>query len=180
MHLPVTIDNGAGERLTFERLERVGDGERLVVSNEVQPGQCPPMHVHHLQTEALTVAQGRIGFQLLGQEARFAGPGEEARFDAGVPHRFWADGAEVLRCTGWISPPHNVVYFLSEIYRSTRENGGAKPHDLDAAWLMYRYRTEFDMNDVPGLVKRGVFPVLRAIGTLTGRYGKYRDAPPLS
>ena len=52
---PHTIDNGAGERLTFIR--RVGDsvGDRLEVENLVDPGCGPPMHVHHGQEEALTV-----------------------------------------------------------------------------------------------------------------------------
>jgi quercetin dioxygenase-like cupin family protein len=179
LNLPATIDNGAGERLTFERLERGDDGvERLIVRNEVQPGKGPPMHVHFRQAEELTVVEGRLGYQILGEAPRHAGPGHSARFDAGVPHRFWADGDETLLCTGWISPPHNIVWFLSEIYRSTRENGGAKPNDLDAAWLMHRYRSEFDMHDVPAFVKRGVFPLLRIVGAASGRYRKYRDAPP--
>jgi quercetin dioxygenase-like cupin family protein len=176
--LPVTIDNGAGERLTFERVERGPNGDRLIVANEVQPGAGPPMHVHHRQAEALTVVAGRLGYRIRGGEEGVLGPGETATFEAGVAHAFWADGDEVLRCSGWIDPPHNVVYFLSEIYRSTAANGGRKPDDFDAAWLMHRYRSEFDLVDVPGFVKGAVFPVLRTIGSLTGRYRKYADAPP--
>ena len=65
---PYTIDNGAGERITFEG--RTGD--RLEVSNVVTPGVGPIMHVHHHQTEALTVRQGRLGYQRLGGPEQFA------------------------------------------------------------------------------------------------------------
>ncbi len=65
---PHTIENGAGEQLTFRR--RVNDpaGDWLEAENLVQPGAGPPMHVHYLQEEALTVEQGRLGYQLLDQE----------------------------------------------------------------------------------------------------------------
>ena len=50
---PHTIDNGAGERLTFLRRVPTDRGERLEVENVVGPGAGPPMHVHHYQEEAL-------------------------------------------------------------------------------------------------------------------------------
>ena len=52
---PHTIDNGAGEQLTFLRR----DGDRLEVENFVKPGSGPPMHVHHHQEEGLTIEQKR-------------------------------------------------------------------------------------------------------------------------
>lgn len=177
MDFPKRIDNGAGEVLIFERIEQAADGPRLIVRNEVQPGAGPPMHVHHRQEESLTVVSGRMGYQIRGGAPHVLGPGETGTFAAGVAHRFWAEGGEVLRCSGHISPPDNVAYFLSEIYASTRRNGGGKPDDLEAAYLMHKYRSEFDMTEIPGFVKGVVFPVLRAIGHLTGRYEKYRDGP---
>jgi len=60
---PHTIDNGGGERLTFLRRVQGPYGERLEVDNTVAPGAGPPMHSHRYQTEALTVVQGRIGYQ---------------------------------------------------------------------------------------------------------------------
>ena len=40
------------------------------------------MHVHHYQGEVITVQQGRIGYQRLGEAPRFAGPGETVAFEA--------------------------------------------------------------------------------------------------
>ncbi|CAN5291148.1 hypothetical protein BH23GEM2_BH23GEM2_15910 [soil metagenome] len=49
---PYTIDNGAGEKLTFVRLIPNTSGGRLEGENLVSPGAGPPMHVHFLQEEA--------------------------------------------------------------------------------------------------------------------------------
>src|SRR5688500_17719278 len=89
---PHTIENGAGERMTFLRRVQGPDGERLEVENRVSPGSGPPMHIHHLQEEAITVLEGRIGYQWPGEEPRFAGPGETITFHAGEAHKFWNDG----------------------------------------------------------------------------------------
>jgi hypothetical protein len=48
---PRTIDNGAGEQLTFLGVRRDGRGEYGEARNIVSPGAGPPMHVHHLQDE---------------------------------------------------------------------------------------------------------------------------------
>src|SRR5687768_10299105 len=174
---PHTIENGAGERITFLRRVAGPAGDRLEVENVVTPGAGPPMHVHHFQEEALTVEEGRIGYQRLGEPEQFGGPGETVAFKAGEPHKFRNAGQGNLRCTGYIAPPDNVEYFLTEIYASTKRNGGARPDPFDAAFLMRRYRREFAMVEIPSAVQRFVFPVQVAVGRLLGRYRKYADAP---
>ena len=174
---PKTIDNGGGERLTFLALVREGGQDRLLVENSVSPGSGPPMHVHHLQDESLTVESGRIGWQVMGEEPRYAGPGETVAFERGVAHRFWNAGEDRLRCRGWVAPADNVEWFLTALFASTKENGGERPHPLDAAYLLTRYRSEFRLEVVPALVQRIVFPIQVLIGRLSGRYAKYRDAP---
>jgi uncharacterized cupin superfamily protein len=175
---PHTIENGAGaERLTFVRRVPGSTGDRLEVENVVKPGAGPIMHVHHDQEEALTVVQGRIGYQRLGEQGKFAGPGEMVAFRAGEAHKFWNAGEEDLRCTGYIEPADNIEYFLGAIFESQKRSGGSRPNLLDAAFLARRYRSEFGMVEIPAPVQRFVFPVLVAIGTLLGRYGKDADAP---
>jgi quercetin dioxygenase-like cupin family protein len=174
---PHTIDNGGGERLTFLRRVIGPNGERLEVENFVSPGAGPPMHTHLRQTEALTVVEGRIGYQRPGEAPAFAGPGETVTFKPGDAHKFWNAGETTLRCTGYVEPPDNIEYFLTEIYDSMRRNGGHRPDGFDVAYLMHRYRSEFVMNEVPAPVQRVVFPIQRAIGRLLGRYKRYAEAP---
>ena len=110
---PHTIENGGGETLTFLRRVPGPGGDRLEGENLVKPGAGPPMHVHHLQEESLTVLEGRIGYQRPGEPEHFAGPGETVMFKPGEAHRFWNAGESDLRCTGRIEPADNVEYFLT-------------------------------------------------------------------
>ena len=77
------------ETIIFKELVKEPDGDRLLVENYVKPKSGPPMHVHHLQEEALTVVRGRIDYQVQGGEEQFAGAGETIVFKPGVAHRFW-------------------------------------------------------------------------------------------
>lgn len=174
---PHTVENGAGERLTFVRRVQDPAGDRLEVENLVKPGSGPPMHVHYHQEEGLTVRRGSIGYQRPGEQPRFAGPGETVVFKPGEPHKFWNAGVEDLLGTGYIRPADNVEYFLTALFESQREGGGSRPDPFDAAFLMRRYRSEFYMQEIPAAVQRIVFPVLVMVGRVLGKYGKYADAP---
>lgn len=170
---PHTIDNGGGERLTFVTLS----GDALEVRNVVAPGAGPPMHVHFLQEERVTVESGRMAYLVEGEAERFAGAGETVAFAPGVVHRFWNAGEEELVGTGTISPAGNVEYFLTEVFASTARNGGKRPGLFDAAYLSHRYRTEFALTEIPAPVRRFGFPAIIAVGRLLGRYRRYAGAP---
>src|SRR5689334_8608249 len=157
---PHTIDNGHGEQLTFLKLVETENGELLEVENKVKPGAGPPMHVHHVQDESLTIIQGRLGAQIAGQQPTFHGPGETITFKRGVPHKFWNAGEDMLYCKGWISPANNIVYFLTEIFRSTKLNGAHRPSMFDGAFLQTRFRSEFDLVEIPAFVKTVIFPII--------------------
>ncbi|MDB5227283.1 MAG: cupin protein [Bacteroidota bacterium] len=174
---PHTIENGGGERLTFLRRVTDENGEYLEVENLVQPNSGPPMHVHFKQAESLTVVKGKIGIQLPGGRQEFFGEGQTLTFEAGEAHRFWNAGTEPLICTGWVRPAHNIEYFLTEIYKSTKENNGKGPSKFDGAYLMSRYRSEFDMPEIPSFVKRIIFPLTILVGKISGKHKKFRDAP---
>ncbi len=169
---PHTIDDQHGSRLTFLGVSN----DRLEVSGSVDPGAGPPMHIHHLQSETLTVQSGRIGYLVAGEPERFAGPGETAHFPAGVPHRFWNAGDTEAVVTGSASPPNNMEWFLTQTYASIAAHGG-RPSTLDGAYLMTRYRHEFEITDIPLPVRRFVFPVIAFLGRVFGRYGHFADAP---
>jgi quercetin dioxygenase-like cupin family protein len=177
IQLPHTIKNLSGEKLTFTRITIKNGVEYLEGENEVQPNAGPPMHIHYRQDESLTVITGKMGYQLLGGEKKYAYPGETVLFKAGSPHKFWNAGNDLLRCLAFITPPENVVYFLTKIYESSSENGG-RPGLYDAAFLLDRYRAEFGMLEIPGFVQKIIFPVVLFVGNLLGKDKKFIDAPP--
>lgn len=174
---PHTIENGGGEQLTFLRRISSPEGDWLEVENLVQPESGPPMHVHFKQAESLSVVSGRMAVEQPGKDIQYFEPGQTGTFEAGVWHRFWNCGTEPLVCRGWVKPAHNLEYFLTEIYRSTKENGGKQPGQFDAAWLMTRYRSEFDMAAIPGFVKKVIFPMVLFFGKLSGKHKKFAGAP---
>jgi quercetin dioxygenase-like cupin family protein len=174
---PKTIDNGAGEKLTFLGIRSDEQGERLEVRNVVSPGAGPPMHVHRLQAEVLSVESGTMGWQRQGEEEQIAGAGESASFAPGEMHRFRNVGDDDLVCTGYAQPPDNLEYFLTHIYASMRANGGKRPRLFDVAWLLTHFRGEFGMAVPPPAVQRVLFPIMVAIGRLFGRDKRFADAP---
>lgn len=174
---PHTIDNGAGERLTFLGIRSDERGEYLEVTNTVSPGSGPPMHVHYLQEEALTVESGTMAWQRAGEEKQIARSGDSVTFAPGEVHRFSNAGDDDLVGTGYVRPPDNLEYFLTQIYASTKANGGRRPRVFDAAYLLSRYRSEFGMADIPAPVQRFVFPILVAGGWLFGLHRRFAGAP---
>lgn len=176
INLPYTIESNTGEKLTFERIIIKDGVECLEGYNEIKPKAGPPMHVHYKQDESLTVISGKMGYQVLGAEKKYAGPGETVLFKAGVAHKFWNAGNDILHCSGWATPPENLIYFLSEIYKSSNKNGG-RPGMYDAAFLLNRYRSEFAMLEIPNFVQKIIFPVVLFIGNIAGKNKKFADAP---
>jgi quercetin dioxygenase-like cupin family protein len=176
MQLPVTITNVHGEKLIFLGVVRTDNGEIVEVENELTPKAGPPMHTHWKQDESLTVISGKMGYQVAGEKEQFLSEGETVVFKKGTPHKFWNAGDTTLRCKGWVSPPDNIVYFLSEIYRSMNENGG-RPGTFDAAYLLNRYKGEYAMQEIPSFVQKVIFPITLFFGKLAGKHKKFKDAP---
>lgn len=174
---PHTIENCLGEKIIFHRLEQEPDGEKVIVENFVTPGHGPLMHTHFLQDEELTVVKGKLGYQILGQAKQYAREGETVLFKRGVPHRFWNAGEDILSCTGWIKPAHTIVFFLSAIYDAQNKSGKAQPEAFDGAYLMSRYQAEYDLPEIPGLVKKTVIPLTYYLGQLLGKYKHFKNAP---
>src|SRR5262249_43058891 len=157
------IDNGRGEVLTFLGVSRGLEGERALAEGIAQPGAGAPMHVHHLQEEAVQVVSGRLGHQSPGGQAQFAEPGELVVWPAGTPHKWWNAGDSVLRTTGWCSPAGNIEFFLGSLFEATKANGSG-PSIFDAAYLLTRYRSEYDMLEIPPFMRRFGLPLVYQIG----------------
>jgi quercetin dioxygenase-like cupin family protein len=175
--LPYIIENCIGEKLSFLRLVPEPGGDKLLVENFVKPGVGPVMHTHFLQDEVLTVEKGRIGYQLKGGAPQYAEVGETVVFHRGVAHKFWNAGDEELHCTGYIKPANSIVFFLTSLFEAQNKSGSARPELFDGAYLVKRYASEYEMNEMPWLVKKLVIPVVYFAGKLLGKYKHFKNAP---
>ncbi len=174
---PQTIENGNGEKIIFQYVESAANGEKVILDAFCQPQSGPAMHTHFKQDEELTVVSGKMGYKLLGQEEKFALPGETVLFKRGIPHKFWADGSEPLQCKGWIHPANSVVFFLSAVYAAQRKSGKGEPDPFDGAYLITKYSSEYDMPEIPTFVKKVIFPITVFMGKILGKYTHFKDAP---
>lgn len=174
---PHTIENCLGEKIIFHSINHEPGGDKVIVENFVKPGCGPVMHTHLLQDECLTVVKGRIGYQVPGGEERFAREGDTLFFERGTPHRFWNAGNDILNCKGWIKPANSIVFFLTALYDAQNKSGNAQPEKFDAAYLMTRYKNEYDIPGIPGFVKKIIIPITYRVGQLLGKYKKFEDAP---
>ena len=174
---PHIIENCRGEKIIFEALQREPDGDRLVGESFVAPGLGPAMHTHWLQDESLTVIKGTIGYQVQGQPAQFAREGETVLFKRGVAHRFWNAGQDQLHCKAWIKPANTFVFFITSIYAAQNKSGKAQPERFDAAYLLKRYSSEYDMAEIPSFVKKVIIPLTYYTGKILGKYKHFKNAP---
>lgn len=174
VQFPYTIENCIGEKIIFHELQENG---KAILENFVTPGHGPVMHTHFRQDEELLVVNGRLGYQLLGQEPKYATAGESVLFKRGTPHRFWNAGDDVLNCKGWVQPANSIVFFLSALYAAQNKSGKGEPEKFDGAYLMTRYATEYDLPEIPAFVKKVILPIIYRIGLLLGKYKHFEGAP---
>ncbi len=174
---PVVLDNGLGEKLIFHSVVNESDGEKVIGENFVKPGSGPIMHTHLLQDESLTVISGEMSYQVLGEEPQVARAGDTALFKRGVAHRFWNSGDTELNCSAWIKPAHNIVFYLGAIFEAQKKSGKHQPDIFDIAYLVTRYKSEYDLPEMPFFVKRVMIPVVCLTGKIFGKYSHFKDAP---
>ncbi|MEO6455601.1 MAG: cupin domain-containing protein [Ginsengibacter sp.] len=175
--LPLTIENAVGEKIIFQKIIHEPDGDKLIVSGSCQPECGPPMHIHFKQDECITVKKGKIGYQVQGEEKKFADEGASILFKRGTPHKFWNAGTEVLEVESWVKPADNIIFFLSSIYAALNKPGAKRPEPFDSAYLLTRYKKEYAMTELPSFVRKVIIPVTYFIGRITNRYKKFKEAP---
>lgn len=175
--LPHTVSNKFGETIIFkEEIEE--DGEmKMITEGIVKPDSGTVMHVHFKQDEGFTVVKGKMGYQIKGEEAQFLEVGESCTFPRGQMHKFWCAGEEDLYIKGWLKPANSLDYFLTKLYASMDKAGKESGDPFDSAFLITKYKSEYDVDIIPTFVKKVVMPITVFIGKLLGKYKHFEDAP---
>lgn len=175
---PHIIDTGQGEKIIFKELIKEPDGDRVIIEGRCEPNCGPVMHVHLKQDESITVTKGKMGCEVAGKQPVYFTEGQTATFHRNVPHRFWNAGDDELIVNGWVKPANSIVFFLTVLYSALKNsNKEGQPEAFDSAYLMVRYKNEYDLPLIPGFVKKVILPLTYFTGKLLGKYKKFDGAP---
>ena len=177
IELPMTIDDGHGSVITFKEIVQEPDGDKVIFEGRVQPGCGPEMHIHYLQDEGFHVIQGTLAYQQPGQAIGYLRPGESTVLERNIPHKFWNSGDDEMIVEAYVKPAHNIIFYISALYASMKENQTTQPNPFDGAYLMTRYKNEYDFIGLPWFVKKAIIPITYFIGRVLGKYQKYQNAP---
>jgi mannose-6-phosphate isomerase-like protein (cupin superfamily) len=92
------------------RYMAVGEGFSLVEHPIAPRTLAAPMHVHEHEDEYSYVLEGEVGVQI-GDDVRYARPGDLVIKPRGIPHAFWNRTDEPARLLEIISPGGFERYF---------------------------------------------------------------------
>ncbi|MDP9136251.1 MAG: cupin domain-containing protein [Actinomycetota bacterium] len=148
---------GDGELLDFGglgvRFMATGEGFALVEHPIAPRTLAAPMHVHEHEDEYSYVLAGEVGVQV-GDEVRYAKPGDLVFKPRGVWHAFWNRADEPARLLEIISPAGFERYFAELASLLQPEP------DFDALRaLQARYGLEMDMASAATISEREGLPL---------------------
>jgi mannose-6-phosphate isomerase-like protein (cupin superfamily) len=138
------------------RFMATGEGISLVEHPIAPRTLAAPMHVHEREDEYSYVLEGEVGVQV-GDEIRYARPGDLVIKPRGIPHAFWNRTDEPARLLEIISPAGFERYFaeLVPLLPPQRE----APDFEGLAALQARYGMSMDMDSVATISAREGLPL---------------------
>lgn len=129
------ILNVLGDRVTIKLSGGETVGGYTILEQETDPGNGPPMHVHHKEDEAFYILEGEYEFHVGGRVIR----GRAGAFLYGpreIPHRFQVVGPARGRILVFVQPA-GIEYFFEEIAAAT-VNGHPDMEKVGAACRKYQ------------------------------------------
>jgi quercetin dioxygenase-like cupin family protein len=152
MHL---ITPQEGERIELGglgvRYMTAGEGFSLVEHPIAPRTLAAPMHTHEHEDEYSYVLEGEVGVQI-GDEVRYATPGDLVIKPRGIPHAFWNRTDEPARLLEIISPGGFERYF-AELAPLLPPQVPA-PDFAALGALQARYGLHMDMNTAATIASR--------------------------
>lgn len=163
-------NRSTGETL---RIGRVRDAEGqtiLTIDGSLPPRKNgPPLHVHFHQREESVVKAGSLGAKI-GNETVVVPAGGAGVFPAGVAHRWWNAGNDVLELSGKAIPAGDLDRFLQALFAVLNASPTGRPSLFYLAHVLWRHRHTQAVVSPPRAIQKIVFPVVLIIGTILGKY----------
>jgi hypothetical protein len=142
----------------------------LTIDGSLPPrASGPPMHVHFHEHEEGIVKAGTLGAQV-GKEKILVPAKGTAVFPAGIPHRWWNAGDDLLELSGQVVPAVDLDRYLQALFAVLNASSNGRPSIFYLAHVLWRHRDTQLLSAPPRAIQRIVFPVILSIGRILGKY----------
>ena len=158
------------EILRMRRVHDVQERIVLILEGTLPPGaDGPPLHVHIHEHEEVNVKAGTAG-ALVGREKIIVPAGGSAIFPAGIPHRWWNAGDDLLELSGQVVPSVDLDRYLQAVFAVLNASANGRPSIFHLAHVLWRHRDTQLMAVPAPAIQRIVLPVVLFIGRILGKY----------
>jgi hypothetical protein len=155
------------------RIRRVRDAEGqtiLTIDGSLPPRKNgPPPHVHFRQREEGIVKAGSLGARI-GKEMVVVPAGGNGVFPAGVVHKWWNAGEDILELSGRVVPAVDLDRFLQALFAVLNASASGRPSIFYIAHVLWRHRHTQAVMVPPLMIQRIVFPLVLMVGRILGKY----------
>jgi mannose-6-phosphate isomerase-like protein (cupin superfamily) len=154
-------------------MRRVRDAQGqtvLTIDGSLPPETSgPPLHIHFHQREEGTVKAGTLGAQI-GKEKVFVAAGGSGVFPAGVVHKWWNAGDDLLELSGRAIPAEDLDRYLQALFAVLNASSSGRPSIFYLAHVLWRHRHTQAVMVPPRAIQRIVFPLILFVGRILGKY----------
>jgi len=155
------------------RMRRVHDSQGrivLILEGTLPPGaDGPPLHVHTREQEEGIVKAGTLG-AFVGTKKIIVPGGGTVTLPAGIVHRWWNAGDDLLEFNGQVVPVVDLDRYLQAVFAVLNASSTGRPSIFHFAHVLWRHRdTQFMAVPSPA-IQRIVLPVVLFIGRILGKY----------
>ena len=148
------------------------DGELLELEATYEPGSVEPLvHFHPRQDEHFEILAGSIRAHV-GREERVLRAGESLDVPAGTVHAMWNEGDAEARVIWQTRPALRSEDFfrtVGALAKQGRLTSKGPRNPLVGASLLYRFRDEFRLGNLPRFVQAFALPPLAGLARLLGQ-----------
>jgi quercetin dioxygenase-like cupin family protein len=159
-----------GETLAIRRV-RNAQGQIILMLEGTLPPKAsgPPLHVHFREDEEIIVKAGTLGAQV-GMQKITVPAGATAAIPAGITHRWWNAGDDLLELGGQAVPAVDLDRYLQALFAVLNVNPNGRPSIFYLAHVFWRHRDTQLMSVPPRPIQQILFPVVVLIGRVLGKY----------
>lgn len=159
-----------GEILRMRRVRDAAGQAVLDIDGSLPPRMSgPPLHVHFHQREEIVVKAGSLGAKV-GGETIIVPAGGRAAFPAGVEHKWWNGGEDLLEVTGQAIPAGDLDRYLQALFAILNASPSGRPSLFYIAHVLWRHRQTQSVGVPPRSIQRILFPLVLLLGHALGKY----------